>query len=107
MQAKIPRLSRVAFILEKPRFRFGIAAEAKPLCPAHKSGRGAQTVGMFKRFVTMALTAVCLAAALMLVMYFTNDPPAPRVGNFMTATCIGNTDTPEKPPIPRPEPRNC
>lgn len=55
----------------------------------------------------MALTAVCLAAALMLVMYFTNDPPAPRVGNFMTATCIGNTDTPEKPPIPRPEPRNC
>ena len=55
----------------------------------------------------MAITAVCLAAALMLVMYFTNDPPAPRVGNFMTATCIGNSDTPEKPPSPRPEPRNC
>lgn len=56
----------------------------------------------------MALAAVCLAAALMLVMYFTNDPPAPRVGNFMTSNCIGiKHDAPEKPPVPRPEPRNC
>lgn len=99
MQAKIPRLSRLAFCIVRP-------ADGERVS-AHKSGHGAQTVGMFKRFVTMALAAVCLAAALMLVMYFTNEPPAPRVGNFMTANCIGNTDTPEKPaPVPRPEPRN-
>ena len=53
-QAKIPRLSRLAFIPQAAGQRTGI--------PRIKADAGAQTVGMFRRFVTMALTAVCLAA---------------------------------------------
>ena len=38
---------------------------------------------MFKRFIVIAATAVCLIAAALLIFGFTKEQSAPRVANFL------------------------
>lgn len=64
---------------------------------------------MFKRILVLTLTAVCLAAALLVLYNFTAEKHASRVANFLYAPARVHILTdppsaPEKPP--RPAPRN-
>lgn len=45
-----------------------------------------QTFNMFKKIITLAVTAVCFTAAILMILYFQNEPIAPRVGNFIYCT---------------------
>lgn len=64
---------------------------------------------MFKRILAIAATAVCLAVAAWLVLGFTKEQSAPRVGNFLCAdACVAEAKiAPPKltfPPYPHGKP---
>ena len=64
---------------------------------------------MFKRFIVIAATAVCLVAAAWLIFGFTKEQSAPRVGNFLyadTSVSAGKIVRPEPsfPPYPHGKP---
>ncbi len=65
---------------------------------------------MFKRILVLTLTAVCLAAALLVLYNFTAEKHASRVANFLYAPpALAHilTDPPPAPQEPpRPTPRN-
>lgn len=65
---------------------------------------------MFKRILVLTLTAVCLAAALLVLYNFTAEKHASRVANFLYAPPARAhilTDPPPEPQEPpRPTPRN-
>lgn len=52
---------------------------------------------MFKKIIILAVTAVFLAAAVWLILGFTKEQKAPRVGNFL---CIEASVAPAKPYFP-------
>lgn len=64
---------------------------------------------MFKRILVLSLTAVCLAAALLVLYNFTAEKHASRVANFLYAPAARVhilTEPPARPEQPpRPTPR--
>ena len=74
------------------------AARVSPWRSPYKNGGAAHAFGMFKRILIAALTAVCLAAALLVLYNCTAEVHAPRVARFLAV----RAEAPSfRPPIPR------